>query len=82
MSGYGGCDDEAIHAMVLVDNEVERVRIQNNINACRTSATYCNECSDIIPQARRELVPGVLYCVQCAPKYQHRPRVRLLDHIL
>lgn len=29
------------------------------------SLTHCEECGDPIPQARREAVPGVRYCVAC-----------------
>jgi phage/conjugal plasmid C-4 type zinc finger TraR family protein len=30
------------------------------------SAHYCQECGARIPQARREAVPGVQLCVECA----------------
>ncbi len=29
------------------------------------SAEFCEECGDPIPQARREALPGVVYCVSC-----------------
>jgi len=29
-------------------------------------AYYCQECGVRIPQARREAVPGVQHCVECA----------------
>ena len=29
------------------------------------SLTHCQECGDLIPEARREAVPGVRYCVAC-----------------
>lgn len=29
------------------------------------SAEFCEECGDAIPQARRELIPGVQLCVSC-----------------
>lgn len=29
------------------------------------SALECDECGDAIPQARREALPGVQYCVKC-----------------
>ncbi|MBP2849405.1 DksA/TraR family C4-type zinc finger protein [Dickeya oryzae] len=32
------------------------------------SAHYCEECSDAIPQARRQALPGVRLCVQCQEK--------------
>lgn len=32
------------------------------------SADYCEECGDAIPQARRQALPGVCFCVQCQEK--------------
>ncbi len=29
------------------------------------SATHCEECGDPIPEARRNAIPGVRYCVEC-----------------
>ena len=29
------------------------------------SAEYCDECGELIPEKRREAVPGVRRCIQC-----------------
>lgn len=29
------------------------------------SLTHCAECGETIPQARREALPGVRYCIEC-----------------
>jgi phage/conjugal plasmid C-4 type zinc finger TraR family protein len=33
------------------------------------SLEHCAECGDAIPQARREAVPGVRFCVPCQSEY-------------
>jgi phage/conjugal plasmid C-4 type zinc finger TraR family protein len=32
----------------------------------RPSATQCEDCDDIIPEGRRQAIPGVQKCVNCA----------------
>jgi len=32
----------------------------------RESATHCIECDDPIPEGRRQAIPGVQKCVECA----------------
>lgn len=34
------------------------------------SAVWCEECDEAIPQRRREAVPGVKYCVECASEFE------------
>ena len=29
------------------------------------SATHCEQCGNVIPEARRSAVPGVVFCVAC-----------------
>lgn len=82
MSGYGGCDDESLHAMILSENEVERVRQLNQVNSSRPTRQHCMQCDDPIPAARQQAVPGVQHCIMCAPKFEQRPKIRMLDHIL
>ena len=36
------------------------------------SSVWCEECDGVIPQKRRELVPGVKHCVQCASEFEAR----------
>lgn len=45
-----------------VDDAVARVR---NAIPKGESASECEECGKAIPEARREALPGVRYCVQC-----------------
>ena len=38
------------------------------------SAVWCEECDEVIPHKRRELIPGVRYCVQCASDLELRQK--------
>lgn len=82
MSGYGGCDDEALHAIIMSENEVERVRQALAQQSMRPSRHECGDCDEPIPQARRDAMPGVQFCVTCAPKHDRVTRTRMLDRIL
>ena len=47
--------------------EMDReLAINNRVRYVGISATRCNDCGDLIPQGRREAVPGCKYCVECA----------------
>lgn len=82
MSGYGSPDEESLHAIIMSENEVERVRQQLASQALRPSRLTCADCEEDIPQGRREAIPGVEYCVTCAPKHESIVRPRMLDKIL
>lgn len=38
------------------------------------SALYCCQCSDPIPQARRDAVPGVSLCIDCQQEEELKQR--------
>ncbi len=38
------------------------------------SLTHCEECGDDIPEARREAMPGVRYCVKCQSELEKRQK--------
>ncbi len=42
------------------------------------SAKYCTDqtCGDEIPQARREAIPGVLYCAECQTRIERVKKTR------
>ena len=79
MNGFGDDDDGALHAMILVENEVALAR---SMLPSGQSMQHCLECGDDIPQARRQAMPGVKYCVECQISHDKRPRVRIVDYIL
>jgi len=42
------------------------------------SAFYCEECGEVIPEARREAIPGVRFCVDCQSEIEKRHKVPAL----
>ncbi len=47
--------------------EMERNQaINRRVRYVGISATRCGECGDLIPQGRRDAVPGCKLCVECA----------------
>jgi hypothetical protein len=82
MSGYAGPDDDALHALILSEN---------GINASRAMVdgpvlTDCLDCGESINPARieamRKIAMRCMYCIDCQPKYDKRPAVKMLDRIL
>lgn len=39
-----------------------------------TSATWCVECDEVIPQARRKVIIGVQTCIDCANELEQQNR--------
>lgn len=39
------------------------------------SASHCEECGDLIPEQRRQALPGVTHCIECA-SWQERSAKR------
>lgn len=56
----------------LIDNAnkaqqcVTDLKIANRVRYVGVSLYHCERCGEQIPQRRRELVPGVKLCVECA----------------
>lgn len=83
MSGYGGPDDHNGNIQAVVDNYLDVVRAQLP-DPTQPSAEFCADdmCGDEIPVGRRLALPGVQYCVSCAPKHVVQIRIRAVDNIL
>lgn len=60
----GWAADGAVQDQIdaTVSDAVSRARSQLNQGA---SATCCEECGDPIPEARRQALPGVRFCIRC-----------------
>jgi phage/conjugal plasmid C-4 type zinc finger TraR family protein len=60
----GFAKDGAVQDQIdaTIEDAVERAR---NQLPCGESLGQCEECGELIPQARREAVPGVRLCVAC-----------------
>lgn len=65
MSGYGGVDDESMHAIILSENEVFRVQQQIQFQQSLPKLKFCKACGEQIPQARVDILGGCLYCREC-----------------
>lgn len=55
--------------------------VEDAINLARSripsgeSLTHCEECDALIPQARREVIPGVRLCVKCQEEHDKEETV-------
>lgn len=84
MSGYGGTDDEALHALILAENGV--ASSQQLLKG--TVLVYCLDCGDEINPARRKAALALNHkcerCISCQKIEEKKPkrRIRMLDHIL
>lgn len=62
-------------AALMAERAVESA-IASRVQYAGESADECVECSAEIPQARREAVPGVELCVECASVAEEAGRHR------
>lgn len=83
MSGYGGVDDHNANIEAVRDNAIDVARA-NLPDARVPSAEYCmdDDCGEEIPAGRRSALPGVQFCVHCAPKHVTKINIRAVDWIL
>jgi len=65
--------DEADIAQAAIDRQLQ-VSIDGRVQYEGESEFYCVECDDVIPHQRREAVPGVKHCVNCAAELEHLNR--------
>lgn len=61
----GWASDDAVNQQIegTIADAIEMARRQ--LNHGTISAHFCVECGDSIAQARREVLPGVQYCLSC-----------------
>jgi len=55
-----GAEQEQIAATVASGVQLAKSRLPKG-----ESSTHCEECGMVIPEARRQAMPGVRYCVEC-----------------
>ncbi|WP_084396725.1 DksA/TraR family C4-type zinc finger protein [Henriciella aquimarina] len=60
----GWSRDGAVHEQIedSIQDELKRVQAMQPRGE---SLTHCLECGEPIPEKRRELVPGVKFCIEC-----------------
>ncbi|OCG02979.1 DksA/TraR family C4-type zinc finger protein [Gilliamella sp. wkB112] len=61
----GWASDDAVNQQIdgTIADAIDNARRQLNQNSL--SASYCSECGDPIPEARRLALSGVQYCIHC-----------------
>lgn len=61
----GWASEDAVQDQIedTVNDAVSRAR--QALDATGPSRQYCQECGAVIPDKRRELIPGVTLCVSC-----------------
>ena len=82
MSGYGGVDDESLHAIILVENESYRVQEYLVQQSFKKSRSTCKDCCEIIPPKRLEIIKGCEYCVICQVEHETVNRPKMLQKML
>jgi phage/conjugal plasmid C-4 type zinc finger TraR family protein len=60
---------EQIDATVKSEVQLARSRLSSG-----ESSTHCEECGTVIPEARREAIPGVRFCVSCQSELERRQK--------
>lgn len=61
---------EQIDATVI--DAIQRARA--NLHHDHNDTDYCLECGELIPTARRKIMPGVELCVECQEKHDARAK--------
>lgn len=63
----GWARDDAVNDQIEVSTQeaLQRMRLRSGTMAAAESAEFCAECDEEIPQARREAIPGVQFCIDC-----------------
>ena len=59
-----------INSLISNQNAISAVQAQLAKQRQQPSAEFCEECGEDIPQARRDLVPGVQLCIYCQTKLE------------
>lgn len=74
VSGYGSADDEALRALIRVE---EQVALSRSLLPTGPGTLHCLECGESIAEARRKAMPGCTYCVDCqAASHDNRPQAK------
>lgn len=64
-----------IHALHLNMNAIANVQKKLAKQAAQPSAEFCEDCGEDIPQARRDVIPGVQKCIHCQEVLDKRKKL-------
>lgn len=59
-----------INSLIMNMNAERALRDQLAQQRSRPSAEFCEDCGEDIPQARRDAMPGVQFCIYCQTKLE------------
>jgi len=68
----GWAKDGAVSEQIEASIKDELDRLKSRRGPMGESLTHCAECDEPIPQARRQAIPGVKLCVDCASERDSR----------
>lgn len=70
-------DDKGLHAeQFTTDLALLQHQQAHAVDPNAVSAHWCEVCDMAIPEARREALPGVALCVDCAREEERKARLR------
>ena len=72
----GWARDGAVNEQIEASIADELARLQARRAPQGDSRTHCAECDEVIPQARRDALPGVKLCLECQQERDARFVVR------
>lgn len=63
----GWASDDAVSEQIesSISDAIAQAKQQLNLNPNGVSAEFCEECGEPIPEARRNALAGVRYCIKC-----------------
>ena len=67
-----GAEQEQIDATIY--DAIAKARQGLSHNEDGEAALYCEECGEPIPQARREAMKGVKYCIRCQQQLEEKSK--------
>jgi phage/conjugal plasmid C-4 type zinc finger TraR family protein len=84
MTGYIGNSADAAQQIVddYVGNGVYAARYAMQHSYGVVSCTHCKDCGEEIPEARRRVVPGVKFCIECQDDHMVVRKVKMLTKML
>ena len=64
-----------LHSIHNNMNHIANVRRALAEQAARESLSECEDCGEVIPEARRTLVPGCTRCIHCQETWEHHRKL-------
>ncbi|SDY67307.1 transcriptional regulator, TraR/DksA family [Jannaschia faecimaris] len=72
----GWAKDGAVSEQIEASINDELARLKARKSPTGESLTHCADCEELIPEARREALPGVKLCIDCAGQRDARTAPR------